>query len=315
MASSMNVTATVPGKVILSGEHAVVYGCPALVAATDKQCEISFSGEMNDAFSLASISKAKNLQSLFADWKSLPTTKYLHIQSSIPVGRGMGSSAACSVAGAAIIQVLQKQGKVHLDPSDLEEINRFAYEMEKLQHGKPSGVDNTIVTFGGFLWFRKETPQFFTWKQLPQARKLESLFFIDSGKPVESTGEMVMAVAGSKEAQPEKYRHILNEFEAVTRGFLRWILAETNESIIDLMKANHALLTQIQVVSPGTQELIQNIEAIGGAAKITGAGGWEKGSGYLLAYHDDQEKLADLLAKFGKKLQPLQLGAPGVRVK
>lgn len=306
----MQITATAPGKVILSGEHAVVYGCPALVAASNTRCEISFVGETNDAFSFGSITKAGKLQTLFETWKSLPTTKQLQIKSSIPVGRGMGSSAACSVAGAAIIQALTTQSET----LNLENVNQFAYEMEKLQHGKPSGVDNTIVTYGGFLWYRKETPQFSTWKQINKQRNFDSLYVVDSGKPAESTGDMVKAVAARKEADSVRYAQILQEFEAVTRGFLRWTLAESNESIADLIRANHRLLTQIEVVSPSTQELISQIEASGGAAKITGAGGWTKGSGYLLVYHEDQPKLEALLAQFDRKLQPLELGAEGVQI-
>jgi mevalonate kinase len=305
----MQITASAPGKVILSGEHAVVYGCPALVAASNKRCEIAFEGEQNEAFSLEAVTKAGKLQTLFETWKSLSTTQKLQIRSSIPGGRGRGSSAACSVAGAAIIETLQKK-----ETLDLEAVNRFAYEMEKLQHGKPSGVDNTIVTYGGFLWYRKETPQFSTWKQVNKQRNLDSLYLVDSGKPTESTGDMVKAVAARKEAQTLKYAQIFQEFEVVTRGFLRWILAESNESLLDLIRANHRLLTLIEVVSPSTQKFIAEIEAIGGAAKITGAGGWSEGSGYLLVYHEDQSKLEALLAKHDKKLQPLELGAEGVKV-
>lgn len=99
---------SVPGKLILSGEHAVVYGYPAIATAI-------------------------NLR--------LTATRAGKIESDIPIGAGMGSSAAFAVALSAF-----KVGELNL-----EKINKFAYKLEKGLHGNPSGVDNTIVTYGGFL--------------------------------------------------------------------------------------------------------------------------------------------------------------------
>ena len=110
-----------PAKLILSGEHAVTYGNSAILVAINKRLTAS---------------RSQNGK--------------IEITSEIPIGAGMGSSAAFSVATSAV-----KLGKI-----DLEKINEMAYKMEKKFHGNPSGADNTICTYGGFLWYRKENENF-----------------------------------------------------------------------------------------------------------------------------------------------------------
>jgi len=303
----MRVVASAPGKVILSGEHAVVYGYPALVAAQDKRFQITFEGESPDIFQPEQLAKYSSLKEFFEAWQALGQTQTLQIQSRIPIGRGMGSSAAFSVAAAAILQRLQGENY------SLDDISRQAYQLEVLQHGKPSGVDNTIATFGGFLWYRREVPDFAVFRSVEPARPLGSLFVVDSGKPRESTKDMVLAVAERREQQPEKYEAVFREIETVTRGFLGWMQGQSGD-ILELIRTNHRLLVEIGVVSESAQALVTQIEEIGGAAKITGAGGQAKGSGYLVAYHPDEEKMIQLLNELELKYHPLQLGAEGVSI-
>jgi len=301
----MKVAASAPGKIILSGEHSVVYGYPALVAATQKRCHITWRGKSETAFDETFLAQHDSLKSLFQAWKADPSTQELSIRSQIPVGRGMGSSAACSVATAAIWQ--QIQGKKF----SLEEINHQAYQLEVLQHGKPSGVDNTIATQGGFLWFRRETPETSLVQPVSVERKLDTLFLIDSGKPRESTKDMVSVVAEQRSIHPEHYTQLFHELEEAANRWLGWLQGEEG-NITELIRTNHKLLQEVGVVSVSTQQLVEQIEKIGGAAKITGAGGVKKGSGYLLVTHPSQRQLQALVTKLGKKLEALQVGATGV---
>lgn len=303
----MRVTASAPGKVILSGEHAVVYGFPALVAAVNKRCQLTFEGDDNTAFDESIISQQSSLKNLFTLWQNLPTTKKLSLYSQIPVGRGLGSSAACSVAASAIRQQLRSQ------PFDREQINNLAYELEVLQHGKPSGVDNTIATYGGFLWFRRETPKFSIWQTIKSASKKTSLYLVDSGKPAESTKDLVMGVAERRQASSQPSEQIFRQIEEVTRGFLRWMHGEET-NLVDLIRSNHRSLVDLGVVGEKAQRIVEAIEKAGGAVKITGAGGVAKGSGFLLAYHPDPEKLNSVVAKLNLKLDELQLGDEGVKL-
>lgn len=152
------VKVSAPGKIILSGEHSVVYGCPAILAAIDRRLSVGVektrggleivSGEPPDLVKHA----FKKTKEVFREkiGKGLKIT----IDSQIPVGRGLGSSAALAVAVTGAIFKLVNQSWSE------EKINKIAYEIEKKQHGNPSGGDNAVSTHGGFLWFRKETEEF-----------------------------------------------------------------------------------------------------------------------------------------------------------
>lgn len=271
------VKVSAPGKVILSGEHAVVYSYPALVAAVNKRLSITRIGNKKE------------------------------IDSDIPIGCGMGSSAAFAVASSAL------NIKLKGEKWDLEKINQEAYKREKKQHGNPSGGDNTISTYGGFLWYRKEAESLKTFSQIHSKRKLSNLFAINTGRPNESTKEMVSYVAGLYRKRKSKIDSILKDIEEVTKAFLRYLLAEENLSLEALIKGNESLLENLGVVSKSTIQLIREIEKIGGAAKVSGAGGKKDKSGILLAYHQDPDRLVMLAKDMNLDIFPIRLGEGGVR--
>lgn len=260
-----------PGKLIISGEHAVVYGYPAIATAVDFRLSIDKDGK---------------------------------IESDIPMGAGMGSSAAFAVVKSGV-----KLGKW-----DLEKINSLAYEMEKKQHGNPSGVDNTVVTYGGFLWYRKESENFKTFKQISPRVKLPELYLLNTGKPLESTKEMVHYVAGLRERSKRRVDGIFREIEVVTRGFLKLLLKETGADFSRLMQDNEKLLERLGVVSESTKAIIHKIEKVGGFAKISGAGGRKNGSGMVLIHHSDVEKLVLFAKQNNLNLMPVKLGEEGIRI-
>jgi mevalonate kinase len=265
-----NVSA--PGKVILSGEHAVVYGYPAIAAAVDRRLTANRSGK---------------------------------IKSDIPIGAGMGSSAAFAVTLSAF-----KVGEL-----DLEKINNLAYKLEKGLHGNPSGVDNTVVTYGGFLWYRKESENFKTFKQIDSKVKLPKLFLLNSGKPTESTKEMVAThVAGLYKQRRKQVENIFREIEVLTKGFLKFLLGETDVEFGSLIQDNERLLEELGVVSEKTMKTIRIIEKEGGSAKVSGAGGIKEGSGMVIVYHKDMEKITLFAKKNGLDLSPVKLGEEGVRI-
>lgn len=272
------VKVSAPGKVILSGEHAVVYSYPALVAAVNKRLSITRIGNKKE------------------------------IDSDIPIGCGMGSSAAFAVASSAL------NIKLKGERWDLEKINQEAYKREKKQHGNPSGGDNTISTYGGFLWYRKEAESLKTFSQIHSKRKLSNLFAINTGRPNESTKEMVSYVAGLYRKRKSKIDSILKDIGEVTKAFLRYLLAEENLSLEALIKGNESLLENLGVVSKSTIQLIREIEKIGGAAKVSGAGGKKDKSGILLAYHQDPDRLVMLAKDMNLDIFPIRLGEGGVRV-
>lgn len=300
-----SVTVSAPGKIIIAGEHAVVYGYPALLAATDKRLRLTLhiKGDLPDLNTL----RAQNLAHLIKVISKLSSVKKLDIKSEIPAGSGMGSSAALAVALSAAWHKLSS-GK---DGAHYDVINDQAFQLEKLQHGNPSGGDNTVVTYGGWLWFRKETSQIKVFKMLANVPTIDHLYLLDTGKPTENTGQMVQQVADLRERQPEKVTAAFEGMQQVARGWLEVMTSGNTKIVPDLIKQNHQHLLDIGVVSNRAKKIISQIEEAGGAAKITGAGGKSQGSGMLLVYHPQVEKLVKANVK--DKLQSVEFSEQGVR--
>lgn len=273
------VKVSAPGKVILSGEHAVVYGHPALLTAVSRRL---------------SITRERGKKGL--------------IDSNIPIGYGMGSSAAYAVALSAL------KLKLGGEQWDLEKINKEAYKIEKRQHGNPSGGDNTISTYGGFLWYRKEAESLKIFSKISPSKNFPKIFLIDTGKPSESTKEMVNMTGKYYKNYYKKVERIFVNIEGITKAFLKLLTGEENASIIELLKENEKLLEQLGVVSFFTQSIIRKIEKIGGAAKISGAGGKKLGSGIILCYHSNPDKLLKFAEKEKLDMFNVKLGEEGVRI-
>lgn len=308
------VKVSAPGKIILSGEHSVVYGKPEIITAIDLRLRVAARELKNTAKSLIFSSQepvdllkfaVKKVFKILG--KSPKKGLEIGVDSEIPVGSGLGSSAALAVATTAALF------KYFGQTFDKEKINEIAYEIEKKQHGTPSGGDNTIVTYGGFLWFRKEAEGVKLFHQLKPKRSVK-LLLIDTGKPKETTGEMVRLVKDFSQKYPKKAKNIFQNIEEVTRCFLKLLIAEKNYSLRDLLKENERLLESLGVVSGQTKEIIRKIEDLGGGAKISGAGGKKAGSGIVLAYHQRPEVLLNFAQKENLSLFKVKLREEGVRV-
>lgn len=300
-----------PGKIILSGEHTVVYGHPAILAAVDRRLSVEIEKAKSgleiisrEPTGLVNYALRKTKE---AFGEKLEKGLRIKIDSQIPVGCGMGSSAALAVAfTGAIFRFVNHSWSQ-------EKINEIAYEIEKKQHGNPSGGDNSISTYGGFLWFRKETEKFKVFSHLV-IKFPPKIFLIDGGKPEETTGEMVAMVKDLYLTYPRKIQRIFREIEVVTKEILNLLLEETHSRLRELFLVNEKLLEKLGVVSPKNQSLIRKIEKIGGGAKISGAGGKRKDSGIILAYHKDPEVLLRFAQKEKLPLFEAKLGEEGVRV-
>lgn len=307
--NSVNVSA--PGKIILSGEHAMVYGYPAVLSAIDRRLNLNLCQE-NDEIKIISDHPPD-----LAEYGIRQVTKELKvsdrqgwtakIDSNIPPTGGMGSSAALSVAIAAALYFSTKK------KLDLKEINKMAYQIETRQHRRPSGGDNTVSTYGGFLWYRKEVENLKTFSSLTLDNQMK-LLIIDSGKPIESTGQMVEKVKSMMLTKPARTDKIFREIEKITRCFLQLLIGEKSYNLANLMNDNEILLEEIGVVSNRAKLLIDKIKSIGGGAKISGAGGYQAGSGIILAYHHDEAKLLNFVSQNMLKYFRVKLGCEGVKL-
>ena len=303
------VKVSAPGKVILSGEHAVVYGYPEILSAIDRRLsvEIEETGSDLDIQPIESrpfVEYAVEVIKTKLNVSGLNNLK-IRTNSQIPLGCGLGSSAAFSVAITAAFF-----GFLNL-PRSLKKINEIAYEIEKKQHGTPSGGDNTISAYGGFLLYRKETESFKVFSSL-KTKVFPQIFLINSGKPEESTGEMIKGVKDFVLKTPQEAEKIFKEMEQITRNFLRFLSGE-ELNFGDLITINERLLEQLGVVSSKTKLLIQKIESISGSAKISGAGGLKDNSGIVIVYHEDPKVIEKFAHEGNLDLFRVKLGERGFK--
>jgi len=308
------ITVSVPGKIHLMGEHAVVYGKPALLSAINLRLRVTveegkrgvdiISSEPSDYIRHA-VEVIKEEYKLL----SLPSMK-ITVTSDIPAGYHLGSSAAVAVGTVGAVTYFLK--KVW-NPAA---INQIAYEVEKKMHGNPSGGDNTTVTMGGFIWFRKELEFLKSIWQLPfkPHPNVHHFFLINTGRPAETTGEMVAFVKEKMQKEPSAMQELLNLNELQVKR-VTVALKEGNETeLLDAIKAGERTLEGMGVVSRKVIPLIREIEKAGGAAKILGGGGRAEGVGFLLCYHHDPKRVAQLCKRYNYSTQPITLGAEGVRL-
>ncbi len=302
------VKASAPGKIILSGEHAVVYGRPAILSAINRRLSVEITGKKQTGeFKLERLSRFSLDSIVDVLSKKIEGIVDVRVSSEIPIGSGMGSSAAFDVALVASMTRFLK------NDWDLEKINQLAYLIEKRHHGNPSGGDNSVCTFGKYLWYRKELEEFKIFKQVQVSKSLPPFFVIDTGRPLESTKEMVQIVGEKYKKNRRNIDIIFNRIEEITKLFLRFLLIGEGD-VAQLIRSNQMLLHQLGVVSEGTQKIVKDIEALGGSAKVSGAGGRKGASGILLAYHKEPKVLFKFADKMGLVVHKIHLGEEGVRI-
>lgn len=256
-----------PGKIHLLGEHSVVYGKPAILAAINLRVAISITKGINKL-----PQSLKPVEKIIKDRFQLKTLPpyLIKIDSQIPIGAGLGSSASISaVYIAALLSFLKIKW-------DLKLINDLAFEAEKVFHGNPSGGDNTTVVHGGLIWFEKGKTF------IPLFSKIKDFFLIDSGKPIETTKQMI-------EIAKPKIKSILDSQEQLVKKLAIALRTGDEDKLIQIIRAGEENLEKIGVVGRKAKKIIREVEKSGGAAKILGGGGFKEGSGMILCYHGDNQ--------------------------
>lgn len=282
-----------PAKVILGGEHAVVYGKPALICAVDLWMEVKAQpgpSDGTDAKLGQIVSKVKAYLGAGYEDKQAHIT----VSSGIPVGRGLGSSAAlCVAASAALIHLFT--GK---EP-DRDSIASCAYHAEKLFHANPSGADTSASCFGGLVFYRKEFEFLKTISALNMkipASFAQHLLLVDSGKPAESTSEMVQAVGKLYNKDRNKAEAAMHAIEKTVKRMVVSIAKEDAEFFQTAIEDGQRLLESIGVVSEGTERILESLKPCG-TGKVTGAGGKRDGSGYVLFFARSVPEAVEFLDK------------------
>ncbi|PLW31905.1 hypothetical protein PCANC_03251 [Puccinia coronata f. sp. avenae] len=391
-----------PGKIILFGEHAVVYGKKAIAAAVNRRCycyiepgrhqvnetvtlslpdsgwtgswplnqlpwdsvkpssdgELQVDAQLSQAL-LAKISGQAESNSLVQAahaflylFMQLATkenrrSQVFTVRSTLPIGAGLGSSASYSVCLASALlyshQHIAIPTRKEIGRAEVESINRWAFLGEKILHGSPSGVDNTVSSFGGAICFQKQLGDDKKQKQLIehiQGFGAIRILISDTQVP-RDTKSLVAGVALRKGNDPQGIQRILDDIEDLTISAQESIqdLATTQESrengaqtpsqdlpavkrdsiivkLGDLMARNHALLASLGV-SHSQLELVKSITASSDLkTKLTGAGG----GGCAITLIPDKfepEKLSTIMKEIEEKQMKTyetEIGVSGVGV-
>jgi mevalonate kinase len=269
-------------KIILFGEHFVVYGLPGIAAGIDKYVQfeaqkvkdsddILFDDKVfNEKISMKAKPdhiKLKIFNAMFADEEFVPKKgiKFI-INSTFPAGGGLGYSSAFCVAMARSINNLFDQGWKD------EKINELAYKGECVAHGKPSGIDNTCATYGTLIYFEKNLEGGKNKAKPFKCGKPLYLVIADSGVK-HDTKEAVSDVAKRKESDEKEFAKLCDEAKRIASKAKTELGYGGIIEVGKLMKQNHELLKTIGVSCPEIEQIVRimNFEGALGA-KLTGAG-------------------------------------------
>lgn len=295
----MSITYRAPAKIMISGEHAVVYGKPSLLSAIKLHATVTVEEDKTTTVPHDACFLVEEAVVAYLKKEKIASVKKPYrvtADSAIPLGQGLGSSAALSVALSAGLFELFSGKK----PTS-NQINTMAYTAEQSFHGTPSGADNSASSYGGLIFYRKEFEFLKTLSRLhaklPKPIE-ERLYLIDSGIPEETTKTMVQQVARRYNQDSDQMDGLLHAIEKVTKRFVVAIVKEDQTFFRDCIIKNQHLLEQIGVVSDQTRHLLQSLASFG-VGKITGAGGAKQGSGFLLFLADNPEQLEQYLTDRG----------------
>lgn len=275
------ISATAPGKIILFGEHAVVYGRPALAVPVEQVAARAVimpdprlpSGTIR--IDAPGIGLQAELADLPADHPlgiaiqgalaaleiSRPPAFNLRVTSTIPLAAGLGSGAAVSVA--IIRAVTGFLG--HALPD--EQVSALAFEVEKRYHGTPSGIDNTVIAYRKPVYFVRGQPI-----ETLQATEPFTIAIGDTGlrsPTVTAVGELRLRW----QTNPGHYEAIFDAVGQIVEQARRHIETGKPAEFGPLMNENHHLLQAMQVSSPELDRLVDAARAAGAlGAKLSGGG-------------------------------------------
>lgn len=297
--------ASAPGKIILFGEHAVVYNRPALAVPVNQvrvDVEVSESSQPGIWIHAPVIGLTSDLASLpsghpigSAILKTIQTLGVsplagiaVSIESTVPVAAGLGSGAAVSVA------LVRALSSFFSSPLDNDQINELAYEVEKLHHGTPSGIDNTVITYNMPVYYIKGQPiETFT------CGKPFTVVIGDTGIPA-PTKESVGDVRRLWLRETNRFEEMFNEIAQISLIARRSIESGKPELLGELMDHNQELLRQMTVSSPELDQLVDAAKKAGArGAKLSGGG--RGGNMIALVDQTSAGSVADALISAGAK--------------
>lgn len=301
-------TACAPGKVILFGEHAVVYGRPAIAVPVTQVRARAVVEDARSGHGLVIRALDLNLQHRFGtavatdapvyaleatvrhtlEWLGVETVPdlTLTLSSTVPIARGLGSGAA--VATAIVRALAQHFG--HSPTS--RDVSDLVYQTEIIHHGTPSGIDNSVVAF--------EKPVYFVTGEPIQVLRVQQPFWLVVGDTgIASPTKIAVAdVRRGWREHPDKYEALFKRIAAITVRAREAIAAGGIAMLGELMDENQELLEEMGVSSPELERLIDASRTAGAiGAKLCGAG--RGGNMIALAESEKTRAIADRVREAG----------------
>lgn len=332
-----------PGKLILTGEHAVVHGSPALALAVNRHvssyCTIlqdqpaGLSWQLPDLgcgdfiswtdlrvlteqldqrfaeFDAGKLSAAEILQSpqqlvLYCVAQLLPADDPA-CQLQLSVSSQLPAGAGMGSSAAASAGVLTLMAEVFAKPLNQQQLYTLSRYCERLCHGRGGMIDAATVTTGGLVEVADGEVT-----TLPEASLPGEWFYINSGKPEAGTGECVEQVR-----QHFSGSDIWSEFAGLAAEFKAVLSGAADRSVTELIRHNQQLLETIGVVPELVSEFTRAVAAAGGAAKISGAGSVRgTGGGAMIACGISEKDLAVLCQNYGYKFFAIEEDRYGARL-
>ena len=288
-----------PAKIILFGEHAVVYGRPAIAAPVMQvraharvedgsspgvwlnAPDIDQRFHLEDASDDDPFARAVNVFAERSGLSVLPDL-LITIRSTIPMASGLGSGAALA---AAVIRALA----LHIGKQDLardEQVSAMTYEVEKLLHGTPSGIDNTVVSFERPVYFVRQQPANII--ETLRVKRAVQFVIADSGV-TGFTKEIVGDVRRQWRLDKDRFESLFDGCGHIAEAARKALEEGDSHQLGQLMRENQLLLNKMTVSSEVLERLIEAAEGAGAlGAKLSGSG---RGGNIIALVMPDREEI------------------------